>query len=120
VDKVWSSQLKKGLVELTALAALRSGEAYGYELLRRLSGNPRLSTTESTLYPVLSRLADEKLVSVRQAPSPSGPPRRYYKLTAAGREHLEQLTQYWRDLSRDVDQLLNFPSTFPRQEKTDE
>ena len=111
VDKAWSSQLKKGLVELTALAALRSGEAYGYQLLRRLAGNPRLSTSESTLYPVLARLADEKLVSVRQAPSPSGPPRRYYKLTASGREHLEQLSRYWRQMSRDVDQLLDSPST---------
>ncbi|MDP9172880.1 MAG: PadR family transcriptional regulator [Planctomycetota bacterium] len=110
MDKAWSSQLKKGLVELAALAALRSGEAYGYQLLQRLARNPLLSTTESTLYPVLSRLAEEKMVSVRQAPSPSGPPRRYYKLTAAGREHLGQLSQYWREFSHAVDELLDSPS----------
>jgi PadR family transcriptional regulator, regulatory protein PadR len=106
VDKAWSSQLKKGLVELSVLAALKDSEAYGYELLQRLGRNPLLATTESTLYPILSRLADEKLVAVRQAPSPSGPPRRYYRLTAPGREHLRQLSQYWNELSSAVDTLL--------------
>lgn len=107
MDKAWSSQLKKGLVELSTLAALQSGEAYGYQLLQRLAGTPLLATTESTLYPVLSRLADEKLVSVRQAPSPSGPPRRYYRLTPAGRTHLDQLSGYWNELSSAVNELLN-------------
>jgi PadR family transcriptional regulator PadR len=106
MDKAWSSQLKKGLVELSALAALQSGEAYGYQLLQVLAATPALATTESTLYPVLSRLADEKLVSVRQAPSPSGPPRRYYKLTAAGRKHLDELSDYWNGLSIAINQLL--------------
>ena len=106
MDKAWASQLKKGLVELSVLAALRESEAYGYELLQRLGRNSLLATTESTLYPILSRLADEKLVAVRQAPSPSGPPRRYYRLTAQGREHLRQLSQYWNELSSAVDRLL--------------
>lgn len=107
MDKAWSSQLKKGLVELAVLAALRESEAYGYQLLQRLARNPLLSTTESTLYPTLARLADERLVAVRQAPSPSGPPRRYYRLTSAGQEHLRQLSEYWRQFSGAVDELLN-------------
>ena len=107
MDKVWSSQLKKGLVELAVLAALNQSEAYGYQLLQRLARNPLLSTTESTLYPILSRLAEEKFVAVRQAPSPSGPPRRYYRLTSAGREHLGELSNYWHELSGAVDELLD-------------
>jgi PadR family transcriptional regulator PadR len=106
VDKVWSSQLKKGLIELAVLAALRESEAYGYQLLQRLARNPLLSTTESTLYPTLARLAEERLVAVRQAASPSGPPRRYYRLTAAGQQHLSQLSEYWRQLSGAVNDLL--------------
>lgn len=106
MDKAWSSQLKKGLVELSVLAALKDGEAYGYQLLQRLSAEPLLATTESTLYPILSRLAEEKLVAVRQAPSPSGPPRRYYRLTAQGREHLQELSAHWKQLSSAVDKLL--------------
>jgi PadR family transcriptional regulator, regulatory protein PadR len=107
VDKAWSSQLKKGLVELTVLAALRKNEAYGYELLQRLARDPLLGTSESTLYPMLSRLADERLIVVRQAESPNGPPRRYYRLTPQGQEHLKQLTRHWRQLSSAVDSLLN-------------
>lgn len=106
MDKVWSSQLKKGLVELAVLAALREREAYGYQLLQRLARNPLLSTTESTLYPTLARLAEERLVAVRQATSPNGPPRRYYRLTASGQEHLRQLSEYWRHLSSAVNELL--------------
>jgi len=106
VDKAWSSQLKKGLVELSVLAALRENEAYGYQLLQRLGVEPLLATTESTLYPIMSRLAEEKLVAVRQAPSPNGPPRRYYRLTAQGREHLRQLSAHWKELSSAVDKIL--------------
>jgi PadR family transcriptional regulator PadR len=107
VDKAWSSQLKKGMVELSVLAALHESEAYGYQLLQRLAQDPILSTTESTLYPLLSRLAEERLVVVRQAPSPTGPPRRYYRLTPQGREQLRQLSEYWRQLSTAVDDLLD-------------
>lgn len=107
MDKAWSSQLKKGMVELSVLAALHESEAYGYQLLQRLGQDPILSTTESTLYPLLSRLAEERLVVVRQAPSLSGPPRRYYRLTSQGREQLRQLSEYWRQLSTAVDKLLD-------------
>jgi PadR family transcriptional regulator PadR len=107
VDKAWSSQLKKGLVELSVLAALHENEAYGYQLLQRLARDPILSTSESTLYPLLSRLTEERLVVVRQGPSPAGPPRRYYRLTSQGREQLRQLSDYWRQLSTAVDTLLD-------------
>jgi len=107
MERPWSSQLKKGTVELAALAALRSGEAYGYELLQRLASTSVLATTESTLYPILSRLCEQKLIAVRHAPSPTGPPRRYYRLTPAGRAHLSQLSGYWFEFSSAMNSLLN-------------
>ena len=107
MERSWSSQLKKGTVELIVLAALREGEAYGYQLLQRLAATGVLGTTESTLYPVLSRLCEEGRVTVRQVPSPAGPPRRYYRLTASGREHLRQLREYWREFSRAIDAILS-------------
>lgn len=106
MDRPWSTQLKKGTVELAALAALRSGEAYGYQLLQRLAATGVLATTESTLYPILSRLCEQGFVSVRHAPSPNGPPRRYYRLTAAGRAHLAQIAGYWSEFSRAINSLL--------------
>lgn len=106
MDAAWSSQLKRGTVELAVLAALRGGgEAYGYELLGRLSASPPLATTESTLYPLLARLTAEGLLAVRQEPSASGPPRRYYRLTAHGQRHLSQLVGHWRSFRGALDAL---------------
>ncbi len=100
------TQLRKGLTELTVLAALRSGEAYGYELLRRLGQSETLSTTPATLYPVLARLAEEKLIAVREQPSSTGPPRRYYRLTPAGDTRLAEMAAYWDELSAAVADLM--------------
>jgi PadR family transcriptional regulator, regulatory protein PadR len=107
VDRSWTTQIRKGLTELTILAALRSGEAYGYELLQRLGKDPLLASTPATLYPILARLADERLIAVREAPSPSGPPRRYYRLTPAGQKQLTDMTEHWQQLSNAVAALIH-------------
>ena len=106
-DKSWISQLRKGLVELFVLAALRPQEAYGYQLLQRLATRDGLALTESTLYPVLARLTEEKLLAVRQEPSPAGPPRRYYRLTPAGRARLLEMLSHWRQVNASVEDLIN-------------
>ncbi|MGD8396591.1 MAG: PadR family transcriptional regulator [Candidatus Eiseniibacteriota bacterium] len=105
--KTWVVQLRKGVVELTVLAALRDGETYGYELLQRINRIEGLALTESTVYPLLARLARDRLVQVRAAPSPSGPPRRYYQLTSLGRSRLGEMSQHWQDVRDAVDALLD-------------
>ena len=85
---------------------LQRGEAYGYAILKTLREIDALALTESTLYPALGRLTKEGLLSVRSAPSPDGPPRRYYTLTAAGRERLAEVRVYWQALQRGVNELL--------------
>lgn len=107
--KSWVAQLRKGLVELCVLAALRGREAYGYEILQRLGKSPSLSISESTVYPILARLAQEGLVKVRVEPSPAGPPRRYYRLTPAGGARLEEMAGYWRQMNVAVDALFHAP-----------
>ena len=88
----WIAQLRKGLVELCVLAALRRGEAYGYQILQQLGEQGgALAIGESTVYPVLALLTADGLVRVRAAASPSGPPRRYYRLTAAGQARLAEM-----------------------------
>jgi len=104
--RTWVSQLRKGLVELCVFAVLRDGEAYGYEILRRLTEAGNVATTESTVYPILARLAREGMVKVRAASSPNGPPRRYYRLTALGQARLREMQTHWRGVSAAVDQLL--------------
>jgi PadR family transcriptional regulator PadR len=102
----WISQIRKGLVELCVLAILSRGEAYGYSILRQLEEYPGLAFKESTLYLVLGRLKKEGLVSVRTGPSESGPPRRYFKLTASGKRRLQDMRHYWDDTNKAILRLL--------------
>jgi len=104
--RVWLAQMRKGLVEPCVLAALRDGEAYGYQILQRLGSAESLGISESTVYPVLARLAADDLVRVREAPSPAGPPRRYYRLTPAGHARLAEMTACWRQVASVVNNLL--------------
>jgi len=102
----WVAQVRKGLVELCVMATLRKGEAYGYQLLQELANAEGLAITESTVYPILSRLTKEGYVRVRAAPSPAGPPRRYYRLTPLGEARLKQMEEYWADIQHAANVLL--------------
>jgi len=104
--RTWLAQLRKGVVELAVLAALRDGEAYGYELLQRLGAIDALEVSESSIYPILARLTRDGLVKVRAAASPNGPPRRYYRLTPSGRSRLREMQAHFHDLERGMSRLL--------------
>lgn len=105
--QAWTTQLRKGLVELCVMRLLAAREAYGYQVLQELNAATGMELTESTLYPVLARLARDGLVKAREAASPSGPPRRYYRLTAAGQARLTDLSSQWNQVRDAVDHLLN-------------
>ena len=103
---IWKTELRRGLVELSVLLVLQQGEAYGYEIVERLRDDADLEFTESTVYPVLSRLHRQSYLSLRRGPSPTGPPRRYFRLTAAGRKRLQSMIQQWRVLNERIENLL--------------
>lgn len=100
------SQLRRGAVEYCVLALLRHGERYGFELVRLLSQVDGLVTSEGTIYPLLSRLRRDRLVTTFWQESESGPPRRYYRLTDAGQAALEEFTEEWTRFRDGVDALL--------------
>jgi PadR family transcriptional regulator PadR len=104
---MWLTQLRKGLVELAVLTLLRGREAYGYQILEELAQSRALEVTESTLYPVLARLARDGALAVRVEPSTKGPPRRYYRLTASGRRQLLDRQRHWAAMSHSIQSLLN-------------
>ena len=110
----WVSQMRKGVIELCVLGTLGEGEAYGYLILQRLGGTGELAVTESTVYPILARLAKDRLVSVRVAESPSGPPRRYYRLTSDGWKRLDDMRASWSLLRDAVDSLFSGGNHEPR------
>ena len=84
-------QLRKGILELAILGALEHQSHYGYSLIKHLKGDNGIDLTEGTIYPILSRLAREGLVSAEWGESRQGPPRKYYALTENGRKAYEIL-----------------------------
>jgi PadR family transcriptional regulator, regulatory protein PadR len=100
------SQLRRGALEYCVLALLRNGERYGFELVRTLGDVDGMVTSEGTIYPLLSRLRRDGLVSTTWEESPSGPPRRYYRLTAKGRQALGQFVQEWQRFRDAVDRFV--------------
>lgn len=100
------SQLRRGVIEFCVLALLRERELYGFDLVRRLAEVDGLVTSEGTIYPLLSRLRREGWVSTTWVESESGPPRRYYALTAGGRRALAGFTDEWERFRDSVDSML--------------
>lgn len=90
-------ELKRGSLELIVLHLLDPGEAYGYEIVSKLTArtNGALEVTDGTLYPVLYRLERNGFVTVRWETPERGVPRKYYRLTQAGRDELAKLTDEW-------------------------
>ena len=90
-------ELKRGSLELIVLHLLAPGEAYGYEIVSKLTDETKgsLGVTEGTLYPVLYRLERAGFVSVRWETQGRGVPRKYYRLTEAGHRELATLTREW-------------------------
>jgi PadR family transcriptional regulator, regulatory protein PadR len=104
--QAWITQFRKGLVELCVMAAIRDDEAYGYQIVEKLGGVAGLELTESTVYPVLARLARQRCLTVRTAPSPNGPPRRYYRLSETGRARLAEMIGHWQFIQNSVARLI--------------
>jgi PadR family transcriptional regulator PadR len=94
----WTVQVRKGVLELCILAALRDGERYGYELVKRLVAVPGVQVAEGSIYPLLSRLKRQGFVETRLVESAEGPARKYYSLTKAGRAQSVAMAEYFRGL----------------------
>jgi len=102
----WEVQLRKGCLELAILAALWSERLYGLEIMRRLAEGSGLVVPEGTVYPLLSRLKAEGLLSSEWVEADAGHPRKYYWLTAAGRRRVVEMARFWESFSASLDGLL--------------
>lgn len=100
------TELRRGTIAYCVLALLDEQECYAVELVSALTGSHALAAGAGTIYPLLSRLRDDKLVATTWQESPSGPPRRYYRLTPAGRRSLNAFRGDWAQFRDEVDQLL--------------
>ncbi len=90
----WTTQARKGILELTVLTALADKDRYAYELVKSIAKIPGLNISEGTIYPLLSRLRVQGLVQTRLVESTEGPARKYYSLTEEGRKTLDMMETY--------------------------
>jgi len=98
------SPLRKGLLEFLVLKIVSAATVYVPDILKRLA-TTEFATQEGTLYPLLSRLRREGLVDYEWQESESGPPRKYYHLTRAGRGQLAELEDYWARINQTITKL---------------
>ena len=103
---IWKSEIRRGVVELCLLTAVLEREGYGYEIIQRIKQKSDIELTESTVYPMLTRLANQGLLATRLEKSPQGPARRYFRLTADGRRKYEAMLEHWESFTESVSKML--------------
>lgn len=89
------NQLKRGMLDVCVLAAIKDGETYGYKIIKDMK--PYLVISESTLYTILKRLEASKMLTVRTAEH-NGRLRKYYNITEAGLMRIEDFKQEWKEV----------------------
>ena len=99
------SQMRKGMLEFCVLLLLQHSDAYASEIIEKMK-EAHLIVMEGTLYPLLTRLKNDGLLTYRWEESPSGPPRKYYSITPLGDQFLEQLKVSWAEINLTVNHLL--------------
>lgn len=102
------SQMRKGMLEYCIMLLLHKEPAYASDIIQKLK-EAKLIVVEGTLYPLLTRLKNDDLLSYEWIESTQGPPRKYYKLTPKGEVFLGELEISWRELrnSESYSQLLD-------------
>ena len=88
-------QLKRGLLDICVLAAIKNGESYGYKIIKDVK--PFIEMSESTLYTILKRLELAEMLTVRSAEH-GGRLRKYYRITSKGSRRIEEFMEEWREV----------------------
>lgn len=99
------AQMRKGVLEFCILSVLADGEHYPTEIIEKMKA-AKLLIVEGTLYPLLTRLKNDGLLSYRWEESTSGPPRKYFTLTEEGRASLKELIESWTELTTSVNNII--------------
>lgn len=102
----WISQLKKGSLSFLVLSILKDQQAYyGYDLINEVKKKTEIEIAEGTLYPLMNRLKEEKLVESKWVEQSSGIPRKYYNITNSGLSTVKEMANYWNNLNKVINAL---------------
>ena len=88
-------QLKRGMLDVCVLAAIKDEDSYGYKIIKDMA--PYIELSESTLYTILKRLESAQMLTVRSVEH-GGRLRKYYHITDKGRERIEEFKSEWREV----------------------
>jgi PadR family transcriptional regulator PadR len=99
-------QMRKGILEFCILSIISRGEVYASDMLAELT-TAKIMIVEGTLYPLLTRLRKAELVDYHWVESLSGPPRKYFTITAKGQDFLNQLKTTWIELVNSTNHIIN-------------
>ena len=90
-------QMKRGLLDVCVLAAIQSEDSYGYQIIKDIK--PYVDVSESTLYPILRRLEEGRLLTVRSVEH-NGRLRKYYHITDAGKARIDDFKRDWPEMEK--------------------
>ncbi len=99
-----NTQLKKGVLELCILYQLRDKDMYGYEIMKTIK-DQFTDVYDGSVYAILRRLNSEGYTQIYRKDSPSGPARKYYRITRAGMEYLDSMVAEWNRMVEGVRKL---------------
>ncbi|MDO4230328.1 MAG: PadR family transcriptional regulator [Capnocytophaga sp.] len=100
------TQMRKGILEMCILSIIsKQNEAYVSDIIEDLKAADMI-VIEGTLYPLLTRLKNEKLLNYNWKESTSGPPRKYYELTDEGKIFLQEIVKTWQELQTMVNKII--------------
>jgi PadR family transcriptional regulator, regulatory protein PadR len=99
------TEMLKGVLEGCVLEIISRNETYGYEITRRLNALGFTDVVDGTVYTILIRLENSKLVDITKKPSDLGPPRKFFALNDAGRDELRKFWDKWEFVSSKINEL---------------
>lgn len=103
------SQMRKGMLEYSILLLLQHQPSYASDIIQKLK-DADLLIVEGTLYPLLTRLRNDGLLTHSWKESTQGPPRKYYELTTQGQIFLLELDKVWNEISNTIHLLKHKPT----------
>lgn len=105
VDNI-KAQMRKGILEYCILSIISRQDAYASVIINELKA-AEMIVVEGTLYPILTRLKNQKLLTYRWEESPQGPPRKYYTISEQGIQYLTALDDAWQEFVTQINQIRN-------------
>ena len=102
----WLEQLRRGTLEMAVLLSVAGGPRYGLEIIRHLEEFTDLVLTEGTIYPLLSRLSRDGFLAAEWVSNEAPHPRKYYRLTPAGRGRLTSMCREFQVFTSKIERLM--------------